>query len=75
MYGASNPDIVMRLLNVIASLEPDIRRSDDRAVLRHHAQLVGADAADQLKNEHDRTRAAEHLQATLAAIEQHQPPA
>ena len=68
VYGANNPDVVMRLLNVIASLAPDARREDDRAVLRHHAELIGADAADQLKNEHDRTRAAEHLDSTLAAL-------
>ena len=68
VYGASNPDVVMRLLNMIASLAPDIRRGDDRAVLRHHVQLIGADAADQLKNEHDRKRAAEHLTSTLGSL-------
>ena len=68
VYGASNPDVVMRLLNMIASLAPDICRANDRAVLRHHVQIIGADAADQLKNEHDRTRAAEHLTVTLAKL-------
>ncbi len=68
VYGASNPDVVVRLLNAIASLAPDIRRADDRAVLRHHVRLIGADAADQLKNEHDRARAAEHLKTTLATL-------
>ena len=58
----------MRLLNVIASLAPDLRRADDRAVLIHHLQLIGADAADQLKNEHDRARAAEHLANALGTF-------
>ena len=68
VYGASNPDVVMRLLNMIASLAPDICRANDREVLRHHVQLIGADAADQLKNEHDRKRAAEHLKTTLGIL-------
>ena len=68
VYGASNPDVIMRLLNMIASLAPDLRRDNDRAVLRHHVQLIGADAAEQLKNEHDRARAAEHLENTLAIL-------
>ena len=68
VYGASNPDVVMRLLNMIASLAPDLRRVNDRAILMHHVQLIGADAADQLKNEHDRARAAEHFKHTLTVL-------
>ena len=68
VYGASNPDVVMRLLNMIASLAPDLRRANDRAVLMHHVRLIGADAADQLKNENDRERAAGHLKHTLGVL-------
>ena len=68
VYGTSNPDVVMRCFNMIASLAPDIRRANDCAVLRHHVQLIGADAAKQLDNENDRTRAAAHLKKTLEAF-------
>lgn len=68
VYGADNPDVVIRLFNMIASLAPDIRRDGDRAVLRHHVQLIGADAAAQLKNENDQARAAEHLKRTLGSL-------
>ncbi len=68
VYSADNPDVVIRLLNMIASLAPYIRRDGDRAVLRHHVQLIGTDAADQLKNENDRARAAEHLKRTLGSL-------
>ena len=68
VYGAENPAVVVHLLNMIASLAPDLRRDGDRAVLRHHVQLLGTDAADQLKNENDRARAAEHLEKTLGTL-------
>ena len=68
VYGADNPDVVMRLLDMIAGLAPDLRRAGDRAVLRHHAGLIGEDAAERLDNQDDRKRAAEHLRSTLDAL-------
>jgi uncharacterized membrane protein len=67
LYGSSNPDIVMRLLEVIGELASHVRRPEDRQTLIRHAQLIGSDA-HQIVNEADRERVATQLRETLQAL-------
>lgn len=67
IYGASNPDIMVSLLDILAALSSDLRRATDCEVLQHHVELIGADAA-QIKNQADRERVAEHLQKASQAL-------
>ena len=67
IYGASNPDIVIHLLETIAGLAPDLRRSTDREALIHHAHLIGADS-EQISNRADQERVAEHLREALRVL-------
>jgi len=69
IYGASNPDVMLRLLQIIAEVAPDLRRETDREVLRQHAGFIGADAA-QINNEADRRRVADYLGQTLRVLSQ-----
>ena len=69
LYGAENPDVMLRLLQIIAEIGPDLRREGDREVLMQHARLIGADAA-QIHNENDRLRVANCLEETLRALAQ-----
>ncbi|MGZ8191916.1 MAG: DUF2254 domain-containing protein [Methylobacter sp.] len=67
LYGASNPDVMLQLLEIIAKIAPDLRRDQDRIVLVQQAQLIGEDAA-QITNETDRRRVADRLQKTLRSL-------
>ena len=67
IYGASNPDIMVSLLDTLAGLAADLRRTSDREVLRYHVKLIGTDA-EQIKNGTDRERVAKHLQRALRAL-------
>ncbi|MGZ8144529.1 MAG: DUF2254 domain-containing protein [Methylosarcina sp.] len=67
LYGASNPDVMMSLLRVIADIAPVLRSETDRLSLRRHAQLIGEDAAC-IVNETDRRRVLDGLQKTLGAL-------
>jgi len=69
IYGASNPDVMLNLLRIIAEIAPVLHRATDREVLRQHAQLIGTDAA-QIANETDRQRVEQHLRDTLHALAQ-----
>jgi uncharacterized membrane protein len=69
IYGASNPDIMLRLLQVIAEIAPDLHRESDREVLIQHARLIEADAG-QIHNESDRLRIAACFEETLCALAQ-----
>ncbi|MGZ8195688.1 MAG: DUF2254 domain-containing protein, partial [Methylosarcina sp.] len=60
LYGASNPDVMMSLLRVIADIAPVLRSETDRLSLRRHAQLIGEDAAC-IVNETDRRRVLDGL--------------
>lgn len=73
LYGADNPDVMLRLLEVIADIAPVLRRESDREVLVQHANLISADAA-QIHNEADRRRVADCLQHTLRALAQSDTP-
>lgn len=70
IYGASNPDVMLRLLQMVGEIAPDVRRDGDRAALVKHAQLIGSDAAAQITNEDDRRRVAASLQHTLRLLSQ-----
>lgn len=67
LYGADNPDIMLRLLQVIADIAPMLRREDDRKFLMEYAQLINTDAA-QIRNDADRRRVADALGQTLHAL-------
>ncbi|MGZ8214178.1 MAG: DUF2254 family protein, partial [Methylosarcina sp.] len=67
LYGASNPDVMMSLLRVIADIAPVLRSETDRLSLRRHAQLIGEDAAC-IVNETDHRRVLDGLQKTLGAL-------
>jgi uncharacterized membrane protein len=68
LYGASNPEIMAALLNVITDIAPDLHRASDHDVLAHHARLVGQDAAQHITNAVDRQRIEQHLQIALRAL-------
>jgi uncharacterized membrane protein len=67
LYGASNPDVVLCLLGIIAKMAPDLHRDQDRIVLTRHARLIGEDAA-RLGNESDRRRVNDGLHKSLRAL-------
>ena len=69
IYGASNPDVMLNLLRIIAEIAPVLHRVTDRDVLMQHAGQIGTDAA-QIKNEADRKRVAQRLRDTLHALAQ-----
>lgn len=69
IYGASNPDVMLNLLRIIAEIAPALHRATDRDVLIQHAQLIGTDAA-QIANESDRQRVEQRLRDTLHALAQ-----
>jgi uncharacterized membrane protein len=69
LYGASNPDLMLHLLETIDGIAPDVYRDQDRIQLVRHAQLIGEDAS-QIVNQTDRRRVADRLQKTLLALTQ-----
>ena len=68
IYGANNPDIMIRLLSCVAGLASAVRRAEEGASLLRHACLVAADAS-QIKNETDREQVMESFQKTLQALQ------
>lgn len=72
IYGASNPAILVHLLETIASLAPDLQRATDRVVLIEHIRLIGADAG-QIKNETDRERVMAGLADALLTLVERKP--
>lgn len=69
IYGASNPDVMLSLLRIIAEIAPALHRATDREVLIQHTQLIGTDAA-QIANAADRQRVHQRLLDTLRALAQ-----
>lgn len=67
IYGASNPDILVKLLETIAGLGHHLQREDDREVLMHHVRLIGADVL-QIVNEADRERVLEQKQKAMRIL-------
>ena len=66
LYGASNPDIMVSLLDTLAGLSSDLRRTADREVILRHVNLIGADA-EQIKNEGDRERVTRRSTKSIAS--------
>lgn len=67
LYGASNPTVMMHLLDIIVDIAPLLRRKDDREVMKSHVRQIGEDAA-QIVNATDRERVRLRQQATLRAL-------
>ena len=67
IYGATNPDVMLRLLDIIAEIAPDLRRERDRSTLRTHARLIGDDAR-QIVNKEDHERVEARLHQALHAL-------
>lgn len=67
IYGASNPDILIKLLETIAGLAPHLHREEDRGILMHHIQLIGADVM-QIVNEADRERVLQQKQEAIRVL-------
>jgi uncharacterized membrane protein len=70
LYGASNPEVMQHLLEIIGEIAPDVHRDSDRSALVRHARLIGEDTA-QIANISERRRLADCLQRTLFALTQH----
>jgi len=70
LYGASNPDVCLSLLAIIAQMAPTICRDSDNATLANHAHLIGIEASSQIACAADRARveiALKHTTETLSA--------
>jgi uncharacterized membrane protein len=67
LYGASNPDVMLHLLDTIVAVAPRLHRKDDREAMRRYVRLIGADAA-QIVNVADRQRVHDHQQAALRSL-------
>ena len=69
-YGASNPEVMVHLLDTIVAITPQLHRKDDREVMKLYVGLIGEDAA-QVSNATDRQRVYKHQQAALRALSVH----
>ena len=67
LYGSNNPEIVLRLLEVIAELAPYLHREDDRQSLIRHTTLIGEDAS-RIINPSDRQRVESYQQQVILAL-------
>ncbi|GAB4459195.1 MAG: DUF2254 domain-containing protein [Armatimonadaceae bacterium] len=62
-YGRGNAEVLVRLLDTLATVYRGIRRDSDRAVVRSHADLVLQEAdSTALTNPWDRARVRQHYQ-------------
>ncbi len=68
VYGAHNPEILQRLLDVIGGLAPRLHRVSDCQVLRYHAAKLVA-VADDLPVPADRLRVKDHHQMAVRALD------
>ena len=66
-YGATSPEILSGILNVIAELAPRLRRAEDRENLRLHVRKVTADSS-RIVNEDDRRTVIERAEATARLL-------
>jgi uncharacterized membrane protein len=67
VYGAHNPEVLVRLLGVIEGLGPRLHRVSDCAVLRHHAANLAV-VADDLGVPADRIRVRSAHQQAMRAL-------
>jgi uncharacterized membrane protein len=66
-FGAADPEVMLRLLQVIASVAPALHRDRDRAALVRHARLIDEDA-ERIANPSDRQRVTEAMWATVHVL-------
>jgi uncharacterized membrane protein len=66
-YGRSSAAILIRMLEVVADLASVVQRTDGRAALRRHAEMIARAAHDALPEENDRKDVAERV-LTLAEV-------
>ena len=71
VYGASNTDVMLRLMELISTMAKRTSREDIRAVLSMHANLIATDSAH-IVNAMDRQRVLEAHQAALNALAERQ---
>lgn len=69
IYGCSNPAVMVRLLQMIASLAPHLQRTEDRWILIAHVHQIGRDAAANIANEADKRRTVAAYFQALRALE------
>lgn len=67
-YGRNSVSVLLRLLDTIAAVAEQVRRTEDLACLRKHADKVAADARETLVNELDLHEVEERHAATLRAL-------
>jgi uncharacterized membrane protein len=67
LYGANNPEVMTKLLQMIAELAPCLKDKIDRAALTRQARLIGKDAF-QIKNEDDQKAVGATLEKALQAL-------
>ncbi len=67
-YGNGSVSVILRLLDTIAAVGRCVRRPQDRACLRLHADKVAQDARATLVNELDRREVDERHAATLRVL-------
>jgi uncharacterized membrane protein len=67
LYGCSNPDVVIRLLDTIGGIAPHLSRDGDRQTLIRHVTLIREDA-QQITNLVDRQRVDRHLRQVLLQL-------
>lgn len=67
-YGSGSVSVILRLLDTIAAVGERVRRPQDRACLRVHANQAAQDARVALINESDRREVEERHAATLRVL-------
>lgn len=67
-YGRDSVSVLLRLLDTIAAVAEHVRRTEDRACLRKHADKVVADARETLVNKLDLQEVEERHAAALQAL-------
>lgn len=67
-YGSGSVSVILRLLDTIAAVGERVRRPQDRACLRVHANKAARDARVTLVNESDRREVEERHAATLRVL-------
>lgn len=68
--GRSNAAVTIRLLDTIAVIVGFAHRSEDRATLLRHAEMIARGAREQLPEGEDRRVVEEHWQAVIALYEE-----
>lgn len=67
-YGSNSVSVLLRLLDTIAAVAEQVRRTEDLACLRKHADKVLADAREALVNKHDLHEVEERHATALRAL-------